>query len=285
MKKFLNIIPFLVHWHVCGKCQLNCMFCYAIPRGQKYLNTDECKKIIKEIARSNIKLIIFTGGEPLLRQDIVTLLEFCKEQGLVTAMDTNAILLTKEIISKFNGILDRIGIPLDGYQANIHDTLRERGHYLKAINALNLLEDSNIKIKVNTVVNKLNLSSIEGIGEILKKYRISLWSLYQFYPLAKGYIYRKKFKITKKEFNNIVRKTIKKHPEIPIEGVPYSMREGTYFAISPAGGVYTTPLNSKGYHVLLGNLLEHTLSELWNTRFICKERYAERYNTQLKLFE
>jgi MoaA/NifB/PqqE/SkfB family radical SAM enzyme len=275
--------PQIIHWHICGRCQLNCDFCYAIPSGQRELNTDECKEIIKRLVKNGAKVVVFTGGEPLLRQDITDLVKFCKERGLKTALDTNGILLSSELINKFEGFLDRIGLPLDGYPMHIHDGLRGKGHFMKVYSALLLLKDSKIKIKINTVVNKINRSNIEQLGKILEHFKISLWSLYQFYPLAKGYLHKKKFMVSAREFNLLVKKITKQYPQILIEGVPYQVRKGVYFGISPAGSVYTTPLNGKSKHIILGNVFEYTLSELWNKNFICRERYNERYKVQLKL--
>ena len=92
--------PQIMHWHITGTCQLKCNFCYAIP-GRDVLNEENCKKIITNIVNSGIRIVVFTGGEPLqplLLKDnfLIRVLELCKQQLLYTALDTNAIELAKE---------------------------------------------------------------------------------------------------------------------------------------------------------------------------------------------
>lgn len=273
-----NTFPKIIHWHICGKCQLHCRFCYAILDSPA-LNTNECKDVIKKIKESEIEMVVFTGGEPLLRNDIVELISLCKKQGLSTTVDTNAILLTKELISKLSRLLDRVGIPLDG-PPQIHDLLRGKsGHFQEVVNALRLLQDTKMKIKINTVLCKQNLSKLGEIGKILKPFKISLWSLYQFFPLGKSYTNRKEFEITKKDFFRETNKVKKNYPQLPIEVVPYSLREGSYFAISPSGYIYTTPIKEGKSHIKLGSVLRDNLLELWNSKLINREKSKERYST------
>jgi MoaA/NifB/PqqE/SkfB family radical SAM enzyme len=283
---FNNSFPKIIHWHICGKCQLNCAYCYAIP-GEAIRETEKCKEIIKKISNGKIKVIVFTGGEPLLRSDIVEIINFAHKMGLFTALDTNGLLLTKEIISEFNGILDRIGLPLDGASSEVHDRLRGRGNFKIIINALKLLNlyGERINIKINTVVTKENFWEIEKIGKILMSFKnISLWSLYQFFPLGRGWSYRKRFKIYKYVFEEIGNKVRDTYPNLNIEIVPFSIRKGSYFSISPNGVVYTTPLNGRATHVKLGNIFEEDISELWNKSILKKDKNLKRYVKQLKLF-
>ena len=85
------------------RCQCNCVHCcigsYNINK-ERELSTDQIKKIINKAYRLGIIKVIFFGGEPILRQDLKVLMEYCSKQGLVTQLDSNGISLTRKKIKE-----------------------------------------------------------------------------------------------------------------------------------------------------------------------------------------
>jgi MoaA/NifB/PqqE/SkfB family radical SAM enzyme len=74
--------PSIVLWFATERCDVGCKHCCYPPRGAKELSTDEAKTLILEVAKLGVKYFGFIGGEPLLRDDIVELCEFCNKVGL-----------------------------------------------------------------------------------------------------------------------------------------------------------------------------------------------------------
>lgn len=285
----LKAKPQIIHWHISSQCQLQCFFCYAIQE-KPSLRIRQCTKIIDNIVNSGSVAVIFSGGEPFYDQKeaakVVKIVNLCKQRGLYTALDTNAIELVrdKKLLGELDDILDRIGLPLDGSSSGTHDILRGRvGHFDEIIETLNYLESSRIKIKINTVITRANTSEICKIGNLLEGRQVSLWSLYQFCPIGKGAAYQDLYNIEEREFNKIVGDILVKYPRIKVEPVTYSMRKGTYFAITSSGDVYTTPSNGRGKHIRLGNALETNIAQLWDAPDVNKKGIKKRYQIQLQL--
>jgi MoaA/NifB/PqqE/SkfB family radical SAM enzyme len=163
-----------------GKCNLNCDFCWGPDRSfMTELSGQQWQEIIKFFADKGVEEIIFTGGEPLLREDLPALLRFAKEQlHLRTTLSTNALLLA-EHHTQVLPFVDEIGIPLDGSRGTM--TVFD-----KAIQGLQLVADNypHIQTTVRTVVSKQNVADLSAIAGLLlaRKEQFSRWKLYQFAP-------------------------------------------------------------------------------------------------------
>ena len=132
----------LVFWNITNKCNLACAHCYisagAGSDGREELSLEEAKAFIDDLADMKIPLLMFTGGEPLVRADLWELAEYAAARGLKTAMSTNGTLITKEIASKIKAVgIEYVGVSLDGAKAETHDAIRNQpGSFKKAVEAL-----------------------------------------------------------------------------------------------------------------------------------------------------
>ena len=117
----------LVSWNTTNACNLYCEHCYrdAGARVEDELNTEEGLHLIDEIARTGFKIMIFSGGEPLLRDDILELVAYARDQGLRPVFGTNGTLLTGAMAGKLKsaGAL-AMGISLDSVHSAKHDRFR-----------------------------------------------------------------------------------------------------------------------------------------------------------------
>ena len=166
------------------KCNLSCEFC--ICNGEKRLNSDEIKQKLNACSGT----VIFTGGEPLLREDVNELCQYAKEKGLRVGIHTNAILLDKLDLEN----VDFVNLPLDGPQ-EVHDMLRGRnyGFIFKALDKL-----KNKEVRITTIATKINLNVIKEIPKLLKEYdNIELWRVFKY----KGN--NQKFMISPEEFDSL----------------------------------------------------------------------------------
>ncbi|MEN8906161.1 MAG: radical SAM protein [Clostridiales bacterium] len=147
----------IVYLSITNRCNLNCKHCLtgANIDNDYGLNTEQIKMIINEVIELNPKMINFTGGEPLIREDIIELIEYTSQRfnGKIS-LSTNSILLTDEYIKKLTKVLHRIDISLDGYDEKTCSYIRGEGVFEKVI-------ENVIKIK-KTGFNGISLSMLDS---------------------------------------------------------------------------------------------------------------------------
>jgi len=197
------------------KCNFNCAFCFnkdsfAIDGRDKIngLSKDYVKKIIKAIALSKVKIIRFTGGEPMLRKDIWELMDYAKSNGLKIRLNTNGSLISdKNIVKKLNEYISSILLPIESYNNKIESSLTGYKDSLKnKIKAINLLKDyGKMTIRAGTVATKESINDLEKIFNlVIKKLDLDDWELYRPIPTKEN-----KFPMDRKDLKNLVNKLIK----------------------------------------------------------------------------
>jgi len=164
-----NAAPRLVAWEVTRRCNLNCVHCRASAERGPYPGELEGPKgleIIDQIAGLGKSVVILTGGEPLLREDIFDLARYGTEQGLRMVMATNGTLLTPVIAERLRSSgIQRVSISLDGANAEEHDRFRQvQGAYQASLKGIEILKEAGVEFQVNTTITKHNY---RRCGEIL----------------------------------------------------------------------------------------------------------------------
>jgi heme b synthase len=164
----------LVAWEVTRGCNLNCVHCRAASERGPYpgeLDTDKCFEILDQIAETGKPIVILTGGEPLLRNDIFDLARHGTQLGLRMVMATNGTLITPEIteMMKSSGI-QRVSISLDGSTAKDHDQFRKvPGAFEGSLNGIELLKKAGIEYQINTTVTRHNVHQVQQILDLTIK--------------------------------------------------------------------------------------------------------------------
>ncbi len=160
--------PRLVAWEVTRSCNLSCVHCRAASEKGPYegeLDTEKAKQILDEITLTGSPIIILTGGEPLMRDDIFELAEYGTGLGLRMVMATNGTLLTPELVTKMkeSGI-QRVSISLDGKNAHDHDNFRKvQGAFDASLRGISYLKEGGLEFQINTTVTRHNADDIEDI--------------------------------------------------------------------------------------------------------------------------
>ncbi|MGB9721006.1 MAG: radical SAM/SPASM domain-containing protein, partial [bacterium] len=165
-KDDLNDYPVLSEIAVTYRCNLNCEFCYVGHKKYPELNTSDLKKIIFKIYKeANVPSVSFTGGEPLLRDDIVSLVEYAHNTGLWTNLITNGTLLNRNLVRSLKKAgLNSAQVSLEGPNCEIHDKITNvKGSFEKTITGIKYLIEENIPVHTNTTVSRHNINCLEGI--------------------------------------------------------------------------------------------------------------------------
>ena len=173
-----NNYPTIICWRITSKCNRNCPFCFR-PNHQD-INTKEVYKIIDNLAMHGVKGIGITGGEPLLRRDIVKILKYIWEKDIKICLASNMDFYSKyqKSISKY---VAAIGFPVEGSTKGIHDSLRGIGSFHNVIDAVDkIYKKSKLGMYFSTVLTKNNIGDLVNIENLLAKYqdRIAYWKIY-----------------------------------------------------------------------------------------------------------
>ncbi len=212
--KILNSCPFnlsddktRILWEITPRCNMNCKHCLFYQNTQKgitkELSTEEVYKIIDNVSKDkNISAIWISGGEPLLRRDIVDICKYISSKNIKPSISTNGVLLTNELINElYSSDVKYIHLSLDGAKANTHDSLRGvQGAFDKLMEVLDLLKESPIEIGASFMVTEESVEELEEVVRIAENKKLSVLSFYLVAELGRG----------AKNFNNDKRDLIEK---------------------------------------------------------------------------
>jgi len=186
-----NTGPRLVAWEVTRNCNLNCVHCRASAGRGPYageLSTMKCLEILDQIAGVGKPIVILTGGEPLLREDIYLLAEYGTGLGLRMVMATNGILVTPEVAKKIKSSgIQRVSISLDGPDAAAHDQFRQvPGAFEGAIRGLEELKREGIEFQVNTTITRHNVNQARAMLDLAVKLGAAAHHIFLLVPTGRA---------------------------------------------------------------------------------------------------
>mgnify|MGYP003392553512 CR=1 FL=1 len=164
----------MIAWELTRRCNLACSHCRASSKYGPYtdeLTTDQCFKLIDEIVSFSNPIIILTGGEPLLREDIFEIAEYGKKKGLRMVMAPNGTLLTDENVEKImQAGIKRISVSLDGPDAATHDNLRQvPGAFNQAVEGIARARNAGVEFQINSTITRRNIKLLPQIMELAKE--------------------------------------------------------------------------------------------------------------------
>ena len=221
-------------FEVSAICNMDCKFCFANWReNRKQLPYEKVISIIDKLKEYGIEAINLTGGDPLLRNDIVDICKYCKEKGIMTIISTNGIeLMNKKEVLKY---IDSINLPLDSFNPDIHNEMRPcavKNHHKLILELIDYINDNypNIKIKINTMVGKLNISDIINIGNLIEG-KVYSWKLGKFLSSGYGKGFEEMFSITNEEYEQAVNKCKEKYKSSNIIEQEYKIKDDELFNI------------------------------------------------------
>ena len=194
MTKKRSILPSdlrMIAWEITRSCNLSCLHCRAAAERGPYegeLTTQECFRFIDEVAAFSKPIVILTGGEPLLREDIFEVASYGTHKGLRVVMAVNGTLLDaqKASAAKRAGI-QRVSISLDGATPESHDKFRGvAGAYAGALEGITYLKKAGLDFQINTTVTKRNLGEIEDILQLAIQLGAVAHHIFLLVPTGRG---------------------------------------------------------------------------------------------------
>ena len=193
--------PYVVSWNLTYRCNLACEHCYLDAGGtpqvgtenfadRSELGTEECFRVIDEIATFAPEcLTILTGGEPLLRRDILEIVRRASERGLWVVVGTNGVSITENVARRLADAGARgLSLSLDALDPDRHDRFRMvRGAWRNTVEGAEILNRTGLPFIVQTTAGSHNLGELEAIADFAHdRLAAKVWNLYFLVPTGRG---------------------------------------------------------------------------------------------------
>ncbi|MEW6104377.1 MAG: radical SAM protein [bacterium] len=279
----------LISWNITKECNLSCKHCYrdAGEKAPDELSFDEGCRLLSEIKEAGFKMVILSGGEPILRKDVYSLIEYGVRLGLRMTMGTNGTLLTKLIVSRLKDSgLARVGISLDSTSEKLHNEFRGKSFaYKRTMDGIKNCKDIGLPFQIHTTIMDFNYREIEELIDFSKS--LGALAIHIFFLVKTGRAGEINEDIAR--YKDILRKILEKQKTIEIEVKPvcapqfmlYNPSKYTrgclagisYCCILPGGDVHPCPY----LPIKAGNVREMSFGKLWRNSSVFKELRLMEY--------
>lgn len=160
--------PLLLSFSLTDDCNLDCRHCRQKEYGHEDLSIEDIKKIIDKVGNETfINLILFTGGEPLVRKDFFKILDYALSKDFEAGIVTNGILLPRFAKRLKDSGVSAIKVSLDGFDEISHNKIRGKGSFVRAVKGIEEAVANDIYVSVSTVVMNNNIKGIERMVPLL----------------------------------------------------------------------------------------------------------------------
>ena len=216
----VDIKPRLIAFEVTRKCRLNCKHCRANAGADRSgeLDTGQCKKIIDSLAAYHKCVLIFTGGEPMERDDIYELIAHSRDAGLRNVLATCGYPINETSIEKLRqaGIM-ALSLSIDAATAERHDAFRQvTGAFDSAVAAAKVAKKAGMRFQINTTISRTNIDDVEKISKLA--YELGAYCFNPFILVPTGRANELTDEILdSKQYENLLGKLLEIKQNCPIE--------------------------------------------------------------------
>jgi Fe-coproporphyrin III synthase len=180
----------VVVWNMTRQCNLKCIHCYAHAKNidsERDLSLSEGKDLIDDLSGFGVPVILFSGGEPLVRKDLPELAAYAVKKGMRAVLSTNGTLITPQVAQRLKDIgLSYVGISLDGMEA-VNDRFRGvQGAFVSALKGIENCRNAGMRIGLRFTINKQNAHQIPEIFNLLEEMDIPRVCFYHLVYAGRG---------------------------------------------------------------------------------------------------
>ena len=288
----------IVSWNTTNACNMYCAHCYrdAGCKAEEELSTEEAKKLLEEIARAGFKIMIFSGGEPLTRPDILELVRHAARLHLIPVFGTNGTLITPEMARGLKEAGAKgMGISLDSLDREKHDKFRSfPGAWEGAVRGMRNCREAGLPFQVHTTVMDWNQSELEAMTDFAVEIGAKAHHFFFLVPTGRAKTIAEE-SLRAEAYEDVLTRIMKKQQEVDIElkptcapqfiriadqlGYKTRVRRGclaglSYCIISPRGKVQPCAyLNME-----LGDVRQMPFDEIWRNNEVLKKLRTLEYS-------
>lgn len=288
----------IVSWNTTNACNMYCAHCYrdAGCKAEEELSTEEAKRLLEQIARAGFKIMIFSGGEPLMRPDILDLVKYAADLHLIPVFGTNGTLITKEMAKSLKQAGAKgMGISLDSLDQKKHDAFRRfSGAWEGAVTGMRNCREAGLPFQIHTTVMDWNQSELEAMTDFAVEIGAKAHHFFFLVPTGRAASIEEE-SLRAEAYEDVLTRIMKKQQEVPIELKPtcapqflriadqlgYSsrFRRGclaglSYCIISPKGKVQPCAY----LHMELGDVRKTPFDEIWKTSEVLEKLRSLEYS-------
>jgi radical SAM protein with 4Fe4S-binding SPASM domain len=296
----------VVVWNSTKTCNLECIHCYASAKKAKFpgeMTTEEAKAMIDDLASFNVPALLMSGGEPLVRPDILDLAEYATTKGIRVTFSTNGILITEEKAKRMAEIgVTYAGISIDGAEPR-HDHMRGKaGAFQETLKGVRNCRKYGIRVGLRFTATSENIGDIDTIFKLVEDEGIGRLCIYHLVYSGRGaYLSgidvpndQKRVFMDKlirqtdqwnKEGREVEVMTVDNHADGPfiylwlLENDPARAPQAYELVMKNGGnrtGVAIGAIDSFGFvhpdqftqHHIVGNIRERKFSEIWTDPYV-----------------
>ncbi len=180
----------VVVWNVTRACNLKCVHCYARAVDRTYekeLNHEQGLSLIDDMAAFGAPVVLFSGGEPLMRPDLVELANYAVSKGMRAVISTNGTLISKDKAKELKEVgLSYVGVSLDGME-EVNDRFRgKKGAFKDAMAGIMNCQEVGLKVGLRFTINRMNTAEVPLIFDLLEEYQIPRACFYHLVYAGRG---------------------------------------------------------------------------------------------------
>lgn len=271
----MNNTRYVVNLHILEQCNYKCKYCFAHYESNKILSLDQWKLIVDNVSESiSVKRFNIAGGEPLLYPKLNELISYINSKGIPVSIITNGVLLSESFIEINSNAIDTIGISIDSFSEKTLNNLgcktargeiltKERLQFLSS-----KIKEANIKLKINTVVNRENYNEL--ISNDLIHMNLDRWKVLKMKHFKNDSFDNSQLSITDNEFKHF----LKRNNNLKNTVIEESM-SNSYIIIDAQG--YLLDHSGENY-VRISDAKEKSFKEGFSKFKLNTELYNSRYN-------
>ncbi len=288
----------IVSWNVTNACNMYCAHCYrdAGCKAEDELSTADAKKLLTEIKRAGFQIMIFSGGEPLMRPDILELVKFADSLGLFPVFGTNGTLITPQMARDLKAAGARaMGISLDSLDAAKHDKFRSfPGGWQGAVDGMKNCKAAGLPFQIHTTVMDWNAPELEDMIDFAVEIGARAHHFFFLVPTGRAATIEEE-SLRAEQYEDVLTRIMKKQQTVPIElkptcapqflriaaelGMKSRFHRGclaglSYCIISPKGKVQPCAY-LKEY---LGDVRDTPFDEIWKNNPVLQKLRTMKYD-------
>ena len=211
----------LLAWETTRRCNLSCMHCRAGAQDEHYpneLTTAQGEALLTDLAGMNQPVVILTGGEPLLRQDIFHLARFGTDLGLRMVMAVNGTLLDEAVAAKLvQAGIQRLSISIDGADQASHDRFRgQEGAFAGSLAGMAAARKVGLPFQINTTITRGNLPQIQKIQDLTVELGAVAHHIFLLVPTGRGRALTGEI-ISAQEYEDVLNWFAERKGQVPLE--------------------------------------------------------------------
>ena len=213
----------IISWNTTNACNMYCAHCYrdAGCRAEEELNTEEGKKLLSEIAKAGFKIMIFSGGEPLMRPDILELVKYASDLHMIPVFGTNGTLITLDMAKKLKEAGARaMGISLDSLDPKKHDKFRSfPGGWEGAVQGMKNCAAVGLPFQIHTTVMDWNQGELEAMTDFAVEIGAKAHHFFFLVPTGRAKTIEEE-SLRAEQYEDVLTRIMKKQQEVDIELKP-----------------------------------------------------------------